>query len=568
MVDEERTQLETELHAKINEIKKYNILPKYIPRRVEPGIAFDLKDENKWSRYMGETLFINQEFLADSLLHSIIFWRESFLLFAPLEMRNIKWIKDLANLFPLSVKISIEQEQKWEELWKNAQRSDELDLQFMKLFAKSAGPNGILDVLRLGIQRTFQIEKENCNREIGSSKSSYILSQRELTLIYNRILHDNISISKNAINLIKIALTKQTLKLNELALYTSKSKTSISKTIKRLTDMNILYLRKSLNLKALNLTRYFVLLNCTRTQNNLLNKKIMSSPYLVSQRINCLNNCSIIHVFFGPNTQEFYNLLETYYGKLKNKGDIAEYFIVNAINKTTNYLLKYFNPNTKKQEINFIDMAIECNLLSALSKDSLSKRLENLENIVVEHINVDNIFHELDVIDIEIINQMISGNQTRRGIQKKIKKDMNETVNRIKILEDKKIIFDEVNVFLPDSDGQITFYIEDDAILRKKNHKQNNIIPSLVDQLKYLCYHLPNVFFSDLIGSFHGLMIHAYLPYSNTIEFADFINWYLPTGLKVQCILGSPLFEYTEMKLPANRWIDEKWQFSANDFNW
>ncbi|HUU79405.1 MAG TPA: hypothetical protein VMX55_13750 [candidate division Zixibacteria bacterium] len=567
MVDEERTQLETELHTKINEIKKYNILPKYIPRRVEPGIAFDLKDENKWSRYMGETLFINQELLADSLLRSIIFWRESFLLFAPLEMRNIKWIKDLANLFPLSVKISIEQEQKWEELWKEVQRSDELDLQFMKLLAKSAGPKGILDVLKLGIQRTFQIKKENCKGEIGSSKS-YTLSQKELTLIYYKIFHDTIGVSKNAIDLIKIALTKQTLKLNELALYTSKSKTSISKTIKRLTDMNILYLRKSLNLKALNLTRYFVLLNCTRTQNNLLNKKIMSSPYLISQRINCLNNCLITHVFFGPDTQEFYNLLENYYGNLKNNGDIAEYFIVNAINKTTNYLLKYFNPNTKKQEINFIDMAIECNLLSALSKDSLSKRLENLENIVVEHINANNIFHELDIIDIEIINQMISGNQTRRGIQKKIKRDMNETVNRIKILEDKKIIFDEVNVFLPDSDGQITFYIEDDTLLRKKDLKQNNNTPSLVDRLKYLCYHLPNVFFSDLIGSFHGLMIHAYLPYSNTIEFADFINWYLPAGLKVQCIIGSPLLEYTEMKLPVNRWIDEKWQFSANDFNW
>ena len=100
------TQLENELYEKVKLIKKHLHETKYNPIRVEPGIGFDLDIESKWSKFVGETLFINQKLLQELHYRNAIFWREAFLLFVPKQMRDSWWVKLIANAYPLSMKLS------------------------------------------------------------------------------------------------------------------------------------------------------------------------------------------------------------------------------------------------------------------------------------------------------------------------------------------------------------------------------------------------------------------------------------------------------------------------------
>ncbi|TFF84708.1 hypothetical protein EU523_01365, partial [Candidatus Heimdallarchaeota archaeon] len=87
------TKLEEKLFEKLSFIqKKFNMTPKYLPKRVEPGKELLLKKEENWSKFAGETLFINRGLLDESWIENAIMWREAFLLLVPLEMRNYWWV--------------------------------------------------------------------------------------------------------------------------------------------------------------------------------------------------------------------------------------------------------------------------------------------------------------------------------------------------------------------------------------------------------------------------------------------------------------------------------------------
>ncbi|MHA1879291.1 MAG: hypothetical protein ACTSYG_02755, partial [Candidatus Heimdallarchaeota archaeon] len=73
------TLLENELLQKVNYLKSFLYEPLYFPKRVEPGLKVPPKTEKDWSKFSGETLFINLNLLKDDELREGIFWRESFL---------------------------------------------------------------------------------------------------------------------------------------------------------------------------------------------------------------------------------------------------------------------------------------------------------------------------------------------------------------------------------------------------------------------------------------------------------------------------------------------------------
>ena len=559
METEQLTQLELEMHKKIKEIRKLNATPRYVPKRVEPGIAYDLIDVKKWSRYMGETLFINQEILSNNSLRNTIFWREAFLLLAPLEMREINWVIDLANIFPFCLKLTKNEEESWKKIWNKVYMAEIFNKEFLQQLAKTVGSEGLIKILRIGIQRTYFIL--NTKAKIGKHKSRIpILNKKELVVIYNKIFHESIGLTDQSIEILKVALAKQTIKPNALVKFINKSRSTVSKQIKRLIEMNILLPMKTINLQSLNLTRYFVIMNYPRKR-NIFSEKPLDFPFLISQRIYCINNCFSIHIYFGPNSSDFFNLLKRLYSKLEEEGEINEFYIFNAHNIITNYLFKYYNPKTNQQLLNFNDIAIECNILTDLSLNSFSKEDANLGNIIIEHLNTSIPDTKIDSIDIEIINELLGGNFTRRGIQKKIRKDMNETVNRIKILEEKNIVLEDIRAVLPNSNAQISLFVED-------NQKKSRNQISLIDRLKHLCHHLPNVIYSEMTGSFDGLMLHAYMPNNVTLEFGDFINWFIPKDIKLQLIISSPIFEKTKYTLPVRNFQDGQWLFDESDFNW
>lgn len=158
------TQLENELYEKVKLIKKHFHETKYDPKRVEPGIGFELDGESKWSKFVGETLFINQKLLNIVHYRNAIFWREAFLLFAPQQMRENWWVRLLANAYPLSIKLSNIEHEQWENLWRESS-PDLLDyIQSCKMLISSAGSFGLLEVLKQSLFQTLPQHDDSMKR--------------------------------------------------------------------------------------------------------------------------------------------------------------------------------------------------------------------------------------------------------------------------------------------------------------------------------------------------------------------------------------------------------------------
>lgn len=552
------TQLENELYEKVKLIKKHLHETKYEPIRVEPGIGFDLDIESKWSKFVGETLFINQKLLQEIHYRNAIFWREAFLLFVPKQMRDSWWIKLLANAYPLSIKLSNIEHEKWEKLWRESS-PDLLDyIKSCKMVITSAGSLGLLEVLKQGLYQTLYQHEELMKKEM-KSKQSNDLDPHEMELILSKIFQESVSISDNAVDIMKIALIKQTIKPKELEKNLSLHHSTIAKTVKKLSDMNILQHRYTINYRALGLTQYIVLLICTKKQRaNYLIPNM--NPYLYSHKFKCLNTCVITQHYVGPKTKAFYNLLINYCQKLKEKNKIVESYVFELHSSFRSYWFKYFNTKTKSLDFNLNDIAIESDLFDNDSFELSKNQARKLENIVIPTriAEIQNL--DLDLLDFKILNQFIVGNYNRRTIQKNIKKDMNETVHRIKKLFDNKLIFDNVQVVLPGSDGEISAFLEIDQSKTSKNFK------NLQERIINFCYHLPHVYCCEINGTFNGLLLLSKLPASIAMGLAELFNWFLPDSINTQIIVGRPEIQKDSDILKDSRWNNGQWIISEKDF--
>jgi hypothetical protein len=563
MVDTGRilTQLENELFEKIDEIKKFKMEPKYLPHRVEPGIAFDLEQESKWSKFVGTTLFINQKILNNPALRECIFWREAFLLIAPKKMREFWWVKALANSFPLSINQKKSYLDAWEKLWKQVFPYSKEELQLYKLVINSAGSEGLIDVLKQAIyQNLIAIERvEESNGIIDT------ISHDEFMLFLGRAYHNSIGISDTAIELMKIALIKQTTRPTTLEQFIDRSPSTISKTINKLEKMNVLFSYKKVNHRLLGLSTYFVLLLTTKKQSVPFYSYYPSCPFLQSQKINCLGTCTVTQLYFGPKKSSFKEYLERYCQALKESNKIIDYFIFQEQDSYRSYQFKHFDQKTRKNVLELTEIAIKCKMFEyAGEKDYLLNKKE--DNILVKTEDGKNVLEEIERFDIEIINQFFQQIYARRAIQKNLQKDMNEIVDRINFLKEKKVIYNQVMVILPDSLGQLTIYVKPGQA-RKRSNKQSNKTPHCSrKRLMNLSYQLPYAFFADISGSFNGIMMHSYLPYSATIGLADFLNWFIPESVNKLIIIGNSIFQKNSIILDSSRLKKGRWIIEDEDF--
>ena len=556
MAEQKMTQLEEKLFEKIKNIENLGIKPQYLPSRVEPGVAYQLTQENRWSKYSGESLFINQEILADDLLQESIFWREAFLFFAPKEMRNTWWVRVLANSFPFSIKQTIENYDNWERLWdvvidpklENAEKFRRLTL--------SIGPLGLIDALRICLQQTFVLQKDLKSEK--NRKATIELNHKEFSLILSQIQKEAIGLNDSAIDIMKIALIKQTTKPKELEKYSDKSKSTISKSVKKLLDMQVLYSRYQVNIHLLNLGKHLILLSCTKKQYEKIRYSIPKHPFLFSYSIHRSVNYIIGLQFVGPRTKEFNQHLVNYCKQLESRGSILEYYVFEIINSLRNYNFKYFDPKTKTQNLNINDIAVNYSLLRDISQDQKEKYERDLDNIVIHIPQFSQAYHDIELADLEIINQIFDEKFTRRAIQKAVKKDMNEIVKRLKKLEENEILTEDVFAHLPNT-STIIFIIEED----KKSKKEDD----LLEKLKLLSYNLPDVFFAELKGTFKGIYLCLSLPNTSIIQFVDFINFYLPKTTTIIPFISKEIERKNYRQLPLHRWINNEWQFEDSDFN-
>ena len=344
------TQLENELYEKVKEIKKLLHETKYNPKRVEPGIRFELEVESKWSKFVGETLFINQQLLNEVHYRNAIFWREALLLFVPKQIRDNWWVRLLANAYPLSVKLSNIEHEKWENLWRESSPDLNEYIQSCKMLISSTGSLGLLEVLKQGLHQTLHQHEDSQKRGL-SSKQINDLDPHEMMIILSNELLKSLSISENAIDILKIALLKQTIKPKELEKNLSLHHSTIAKIVRKLSDMNCLRHRYLVDYHALGLSQYMVLLICTKKQKAVYREPI-SNPYFFAQKLNCLNTCAISQHFIGPKTKKFYNLLINYCQDLKEKNSIVEFHVFELYSSYRSYWFKYFNTKTKSLDFN------------------------------------------------------------------------------------------------------------------------------------------------------------------------------------------------------------------------
>ncbi len=555
MAGQDLTQLEEKLFEKIKAIEKMGATARYLPNRVEPGVAYQLNHENRWSRFSGETLFINQQIIANPNLEESIYWREAFLFIAPKELRNTWWVRILANTFPFSIQQTNEKYEKWSEIWESVIDPKLHQISDYKKLAFSVGSKGIIEIFRLCLHQTFFLQKELWDKR--KKLSQIELNLKEFTLIVSKVRDASISLNESAVDLMKIALIKQTLKPKELEKYTDKSKSTIGKTIKKLQDMQILNTRMQVNIQRLGLGNYYMLFTCTRTQYETLKNNLPKHPYLFSYKVHCLTTCTVLLQFVGPRTEKFYLHLEKYCKWVKKTNQIIEFQLFELHNPFKSYFFKYFDPKSKVQNLNISVAAINYNLLREIPQDRRKGTSLEPENIIVKYPLFSKMCSKIDQIDLEIANQVLIGNFTRRGIQKAVKKDMNEVVKRLQYLEEEQVLTEDVSVKLPNSSEEVTLFIEE---------IKSKIEPFLKERMKILSNYLPDVFFSEVRGTYDGIMMHLSLPYSNILQFVNFINFFLPSTVNIQIILGRPKVVKLIRKLPVDRWTGREWLFYNEDF--
>ncbi|NHJ48216.1 MAG: hypothetical protein FK733_10560 [Asgard group archaeon] len=554
----ELTQLENQLYSRIHYIEQFLIQTKYLPRRVEPGAVFNLDIERNWSKFSGETLFINQRLLRDENYNEPIFCREALLLFAPKDLRDKWWIKILANTFPLSHKLKSYQHDSWEKLIRsiNPEYNDLIDKCI--LICNSAGPEGIINALK---QCLFQIMSKPVDILNSSLKKSYSkLNPKEFDLILSDVYFNSVKITDNALSIMELVLIQNSIKPKKLARFSSKHPSVMAKVINKLLAMKVLDHQFTVNYFALGLTQYVVLLNCTKEQSQYF-RSLPSNPYLFSQKFNCLNTCIITHYYVAPKSDEFFKKLIEGSDDLVRKNKIINYYAFELTSSYRTFLFKYFDTKTKRQNINFNDIAIESDIFE-LDTNSVISKQEDIGNIVVPSGIIGTDIAEYDYLDLQIINQFLMGNTNRKIIQKNLRKDMNEVVRRTNRLLDEKIIYSQIWAILPDSTSEVTFYIEDE-LLQKKSKLT---VRSLTDRLIHFCNYLPNVYIAYIRGSFNGILLRSYMPYSLALNMADFLNWYLPKDVNSQIVLGKSNFQKYSGTLCDHRWKDKNWLFYDKDF--
>jgi len=553
------TQLENELYEKVKIIKKHLHETKYDPKRVEPGIGFELDIESKWSKFVGETLFINQKLLNIVHYRNAIFWREAFLLFAPQQMREKWWVRLLANAYPLSIKLSNIEHEQWENLWRESS-PDLLDyIQSCKMLISSAGSLGLLEVLKQGLFQTLPQHDDSMKR---GSRSRQIndLDPQEMTIILSNVFQKSVSISENAIDILKIALLKQTIKPKEIGKNLSLHQSTITKIVKKLSDMNFLRHRYVVDYHALGLSQYIVLLICTKKQ-KLVYREPIDNPYFFAQKSNCLNTCTITQHFIGPKTKEFYNLLISYCQGLKDKNTIVEFQVFELHSSYRSYWFKYFNTKTKSLDFNINDAVIESDLFDYDFFEINGDYKRALDNIVVQTRIGTSQQDNIDGLDLEILNQFMRGNYNRRTIQKNIMKDMNVISQRIKKMFENNLIFDDVRVVMPGSEGEITAFIEIDQ------NKKSDTYKNLQERIFRFSYHLPQIYCSKIKGTFNGLMLLAELPSEITMGLADILNRLLPNSSNTKITVGRQELQSVRSKFIETRWNNGQWIVSKDDFD-
>lgn len=552
------TQLENELYEKVKVIKQYFHETKYSPKRVEPGVGFELDNESKWSKFVGETLFINQKMLQGVHYRNAIFWREAILLFVPKQMRDSWWVRLIANAYPLSMKLSHIEHEKWEKLWREISPDLQVYIDSCKLLISSAGSPGLLEVLKQGLYKT-QYQHEELVKKRLANKQISDLDPHEISLILSNTFQESVNISDNAIDIMNIALIKQTIKPKELEKNLSLHHGTIAKTVKKLLEMNVLIKKYRINYLALGLTQFMVLLICTKKQRVYFRTPIRN-PFLYTHKFICLNACVITQFYVGPKTKDYYKKLVNYCQNLKEKNQIVEFHVFELHSAFRSYWFKYFNTKTKSLNFNLNDIAIESSLFDNVSTETHKEKSNLLGNIVIPTRIVETKYLDLDSLDLKILNQFMTGIYNRRAIQKNIKKDMNETVQRIKKLFENKIIYEDIQVILPRSDGEISAYLEVNSNKTSKNH--NNLRERIIN----FCYHLPHVYCGEINGTFNGLMLFSRLPSSITMGMAELFNWYLPDGINTQIIVGRPEIQKDKDELFVSRWNNGEWIVSEDDF--
>ncbi|NPE07297.1 MAG: hypothetical protein GNW80_03355 [Asgard group archaeon] len=552
------TQLENELYEKVKVIKQYFHETKYSPKRVEPGVGFELDNESKWSKFVGETLFINQKMLQGVHYRNAIFWREAILLFVPKQMRDSWWVRLIANAYPLSMKLSHIEHEKWEKLWREISPDLQVYIDSCKLLISSAGSPGLLEVLKQGLYKT-QYQHEELVKKRLANKQTSDLDPHEISLILSNTFQESVNISDNAIDIMNIALIKQTIKPKELEKNLSLHHGTIAKTVKKLLEMNVLIKKYRINYLALGLTQFMVLLICTKKQRVYFRTPIRN-PFLYTHKFICLNACVITQFYVGPKTKDYYKKLVNYCQNLKEKNQIVEFHVFELHSAFRSYWFKYFNTKTKSLNFNLNDIAIESSLFDNVSTETHKEKSNLLGNIVIPTRIVETKYLDLDSLDLKILNQFMTGIYNRRAIQKNIKKDMNETVQRIKKLFENKIIYEDIQVILPRSDGEISAYLEVNSNKTSKNH--NNLRERIIN----FCYHLPHVYCGEINGTFNGLMLFSRLPSSITMGMAELFNWYLPDGINTQIIVGRPEIQKDKDELFVSRWNNGEWIVSEDDF--
>ena len=221
-----------------------------------------------------------------------------------------------------------------------------------------------------------------------------------MTIILSNVFQKTVNISENTIDIMKIALLKQTIKPKEIEKNLSLHHSTIAKIVKKLTDMNFLQHWCLVDYHILGLCQYLVLLNCTKKQKTTYREPI-DNPYFFAQKLNCLNTCAITQHFIGPKTKEFYNLLINYCQDLKDKNNIIEFQVFELHSSYRSYWFKYFNTKTKSLDFNLNDVVIESDLFDYDFYEINRDQKKTLDNIVVQTRIGKSQLDNIDSLDLE-----------------------------------------------------------------------------------------------------------------------------------------------------------------------
>ncbi|MEA2070205.1 MAG: hypothetical protein U9O98_02850 [Asgard group archaeon] len=558
-----KTQLERDLYSQVqNVISDHDFMPYYYPQRVEPLSRSSLNDYQNWSKFAGKTLFINEELLDIKYIRKPLMLRETFLLYIKLNKRNCWWVQALANTFPLVFSIQQKAQEKWELLRQEVEKHSTELLDSLELIASTCGQEGIFEVLKTASYTTLR-KKEQYNRKT-KTKVTRKLSLKEFYAILHKIRSDYLRLNDLSIDILKIALIRQTTKLKELAQFISKHKSTISKNINNLLNQKILYERFALNKEKFGLVSYTTFASIKPKYISFFTSHFPSNPFLYSQKIYRFYQPFFTQHYVAPNSNEFRQLLHDSYSKLNNEEKISNYHIFQIKNPHRIYNLSLYDQKKNQTKIQLFDHSIKTDLfkINLAEKDYLDKTSEIIDLPLPAFKKT---ILKLSELDFGIINQFLRGQTKRRKIQQNLQKDMNSIIERIHLLRENNILYRQVNAILPDCLNHLAFFIELNAESKLQN-KNNSI---LKQRLHNLCYCLPHAYFASIEGSFTGLTIQTYLPKSGVIEFLDFLNWFLPESNRRISILGNAISTYFPRKILYKRWLGKgQWITNPNDFEY